>query len=117
MLLVVTTSKPINRREATMHPWIAGRIVETMQHDARGRVDQARLVREATRRSSPVLETETREPRRARAGLVVARLGLRMAGRRGEALARTTTVATSNPDPNHWSNPWTTCGATSTSTH
>jgi hypothetical protein len=53
-----------------MHPWITGRIVETMQHEARERA--------ARTRSRPAALVP--EPRRERVGLAVARLGYRIAG-------------------------------------
>jgi hypothetical protein len=88
-----------------MNPWITGRIIETMQQEARDRGAEARLGREARRH--PV-DREPRDPRRERFGLVVARIGLRIAGR---------TDTTTNPTTTTYrSNPWTTCGATSTST-
>jgi hypothetical protein len=98
-----------------MHPWIAGRIVETMQHDSRARSDHARLARTAVApRPLGAHDAEPREPYRARVGFALARVGLRIAGARDPAIARVVT-ATPATDPNHWSNPWTTCGATSTS--
>lgn len=54
-----------------MNPWIAGRIVETVQQEARKQGAQARQGRLA---GAP-------EPRRKRVGLAVSRLGLRIAGR------------------------------------
>ena len=72
-----------------MHPWITGRIIENMQHDARNRGDDARLGRVASQHRPPMqLEArEPREPRRERVGLAVARLGLRLAGRDPAPLA------------------------------
>jgi hypothetical protein len=66
-----------------MHPWIAGRIIENMQHEARSRADESRLGRVATQHRPPLQAEarEPREPRRERVGLAVARLGLRLAGR------------------------------------
>lgn len=66
-----------------MHPWITGRIIENMQHDARTRADNSRLGHVAAPRRRPMQAEarEPREPRRERVGLAVARLGLRLAGR------------------------------------
>jgi hypothetical protein len=92
-----------------MNPWITGRIIETMQQEARNRGAEARLGLEARRH--PVdrpIDVEPRDPRRERLGLAVARVGLRIAGRTDQPIA--TTRPTS-----YRSNPWTTCGATSTS--
>lgn len=61
-----------------MNPWVAGRIVEQMQIEARTRAHDDRVVHQAA---------QMREPRRERLGLAVARLGLRMAGRRAEPIA------------------------------
>jgi hypothetical protein len=75
-----------------MHPWITGRIVETMQHEARTRAAHSRTGR-----------APESEPRRERLGLAVARLGYRIAGcvprRDAEGLTG-----------------WTTCPATSSAT-
>ncbi|MGZ6979746.1 MAG: hypothetical protein ACXVJW_16670 [Acidimicrobiia bacterium] len=93
-----------------MNPWITGRIIETMQHDYRARGDEARLGRAATSPRRAAHEQaharNTESPRRERFGLAIARVGLRIAGRR--------TTPAPNLDASHWSNPWTTCGATST---
>ncbi len=62
-----------------MHPWITGRIIETMQHDARARGERERLGHAAAR--DRALAPEPREPRRERLGLALARVGLRLAGR------------------------------------
>jgi hypothetical protein len=70
-----------------MHPWITGRIIENMQHEARTRGDEARLGQAAPRRTP--MQAEAREPRRERVGLAVARLGLRVAGRDPGPLAPT----------------------------
>jgi hypothetical protein len=72
-----------------MHPWIAGRIIENMQHDARSRGDDARLGHIAAQRRPPLHSEvrEPREPRRERFGLAVARFGLRVAGRDTTPLA------------------------------
>ena len=111
MLMMVTES---TEPEAPMHPWITGRIIDTMQHDARARAEQQRLgevARHARARAAPT-RAATPLPRRERLGLAVARVGLRLAGpdgaRRGVRAALTTPDAT-------WTSPWTTCGATSTS--
>jgi hypothetical protein len=53
-----------------MHPWMAGRIVETMQREAR--------VRAAARGPAP--PRPARVGFRARLGLALARLGYRIAG-------------------------------------
>jgi hypothetical protein len=90
-----------------MNPWITGRIIETMQQEARNRGAEARLGREARRH--PV-DLEPRDPRRQRLGLAVARIGLRIAGRTDQPIAITRPTS-------YRSNPWTTCGATSTSSH
>jgi hypothetical protein len=105
------------RREATMNPWITGRIIEQMQHEARKNGEQARLGRQATHaetlRDGP---PEPREPRRTRIGLALARVGLRIAGRSAEPWAGPVATPPS-ARADEWSNPWTTCGATSTSPH
>lgn len=92
-----------------MHPWITGRIIDTMQHDARARAEQQRLghlARDSRTRSAPPL------PRgRERVGLAVARIGLRLAG---PDAARQGVRATPTRDAFR-STPWTTCGATSPS--
>jgi hypothetical protein len=101
-----------------MNPWITGRIIETMQQEARNRGDEARLGRQATSRPShqPAIEPEPREPRRTRIGLAVARLGLRIAGPHGEPAATAHAIyATPTIDSTYRSSPWTTCGAPSTS--
>jgi hypothetical protein len=72
-----------------MHPWITGRIVETMQDEAKARARHADLGR----------NVREHERRRQRIGRALASLGHRIAGRRDE---RPVTG-------------WTTCGATSTS--
>jgi hypothetical protein len=68
-----------------MNPWITGRIIETMQQEARNQGHQSRLGREAAlHRAAPperARAPEAREPRRERFGLAVARFGLRLAGR------------------------------------
>lgn len=117
-----------------MNPWIAGRIVETMQQEARKSGEQARLGRHATSHHQADV-SQTHEPRRTQVGLAVARLGLRIAGRHDELAttfrsslaaecwtadgrrpqAARRVVATPKPDSSYRSNPWTTCGATSTS--
>jgi hypothetical protein len=80
-----------------MHPWMTGRIVETMHHEARNRAAYVRTQNEARE-----LQRTTAEPRRERFGLAVARFGLRIAG--------------CEPKPELYVHPgWTTCGATSTS--
>jgi hypothetical protein len=112
-----------------MHPWIAGRIVETMQQQHRTESDRSRLGREAItyreqahrhHRDHHIDHTEDHEPRRARRGLAVARFGLRIAGHpNGKALRPSLASghdAMPSLNPEHWSNPWTTCGATSTPT-
>lgn len=93
-----------------MNPWITGRIIETMQQEARNRGDEARLGRQATARPrhQPVIEPEPRAPRRARIGLAVARLGLRIAGPRGEPVTAQRVYSTPNIDSTYRSNPWTT---------
>jgi hypothetical protein len=100
-----------------MNPWITGRIIETMQQEARNRGDEARLGRQATARpaSRRAIDPEPREPRRTRVGFAVARLGLRIAGRRGDVVTGQPVYATPNIDSSYRSNPWTTCGAPSTS--
>ena len=105
-----------------MNPWITGRIIETMQQEARNRGDEARLGRQATARPrhQPAIEREPRAPRRARLGLAVARLGLRIAGPRGKLVtarpvSSTPNISTPNIDSSYRSSPWTTCGAPSTS--
>jgi hypothetical protein len=69
-----------------MNPWMTGRIIEHMQAEARESARTAQLHRAAIahrRHAAP----EIREPRRARVGLAVARVGLRIAGRRAEPAA------------------------------
>jgi len=61
-----------------MNPWITGRIIETMQQEARKNGEQARLGHHAHLHRRAM--AAPREPRRARLGLAVARLGLRIAG-------------------------------------
>jgi hypothetical protein len=100
--------------EAAMHPWITGRIIETMQHDARARGERERLGHEVTaRRSAP--RVEPRQPRRTRVGLAVARAGLRLAGRDPTLPATAAAVPVREADPSRWSTSWTTCGAGSPS--
>ncbi len=104
-----------------MNPWIAGRIIETMQQEAQRNGAEARLGRQATARRTRAPSVEAaREPRRARIGLAVARLGLRIAGRHDAAVAARTarpTFPTADRNPSYRSDSWTTCGATSTSSH
>ena len=102
-----------------MHPWMTGRIIETMQHEARARGDNARLGHVATHRERPrpAMGAEPHEPRRERLGLAVARFGLRLARRDATLRAPPPALAIRNHDADQWSNPWTTCGATSTSPH
>ena len=100
-----------------MNPWITGRIIETMQQEARNRGDEARLGRQATARPrhERAIHAEPRAPRRTRIGLAVARLGLRIAGPRGDQVTARTVSPTPNLDSTYRNNPWTTCGAPSTS--
>ena len=63
-----------------MNPWVAGRIVEQMQIEARNRGRDAQLVPRAIRAEARAKAVHEREPRRERVGLAVARLGLRIAG-------------------------------------
>jgi hypothetical protein len=56
-----------------MNPWVTGRIVEQIQIEARNAASRDRTHRDATR-----------EAKRERVGLAVARLGLRIAGRKPE---------------------------------
>jgi hypothetical protein len=100
-----------------MNPWIAGRIVETMQQEARKNGEQDRLGRHATahRRPASVASPERHRPR-VGLGLAVARLGFRIAGRRDEAAITRSAFRSRTTDSTYRSNPWTTCGATSTST-
>ncbi len=67
-----------------MNPWVTGKIIEQMQREARDNARRARLQREAglRRRHATVA---TREPRRERLGLAVARFGFRIAGCRAES--------------------------------
>jgi hypothetical protein len=69
-----------------MNPWITGRIIEQMQADARESAHQSRLHRDAMAQRRQAA-ADTREPRRERLGLAVARVGLRIAGRSADATA------------------------------
>ena len=68
-----------------MNPWITGRLIDQMQAETRNRAQQDRLHRDA--RAFRRITTRSPEPHRARVGLAVARLGLRMAGRSTEPAA------------------------------
>jgi hypothetical protein len=72
-----------------MHPWIAGRIVTTLQEEARRHAAEARTGR--------ALVSPPR--RRERLGLAVARVGLRIAG-------RASPTATAGQ---RWNGGWSTC--------
>jgi hypothetical protein len=100
-----------------VNPWITGRIVETMQQEARKNGERARLGRHATAHRQPasVAPTEHRRPR-VSLGLAVARLGFRIAGRGDEAAITRPAFTSLTIDSSNRNNPWTTCGATSTST-
>jgi hypothetical protein len=74
-----------------MNPWIAGRIIETMQQEARARGEEARLGRGAA----------PRPPRKARIGLAVARIGLRLAGESTHAAPRDSTRLTPHLGSRH----------------
>ena len=102
-----------------MNPWITGRIIETMQQEARNRGDEARLGRQDTARPrhQHAIEPDPRAPRRARIGLAVARLGLRIAGPRGKLVTARPVYSTPTIDSTSRISPWTTCGAASTSSH
>ena len=69
-----------------MNPWVTGRIIEQVQTEARERAREAELHRAAVTYRKQVA-AETCEPRRARVGLAVARIGLRIAGRPAEPAA------------------------------
>ena len=68
ILLVVSNNEPSHSREATMNPWIAGRIIETMQQEARksGDAGPARAARPPTHRSrrQAMADATPRGPRR-----------------------------------------------------
>jgi len=100
--------------EAPMHPWITGRIIDTMQHDARARAEQQRLgdVARHARHRAAATGAPPLPGRRERVGLAVARIGLRLAG--PDAARRGVRATPTAPDAT-WSTPWTTCGATSPS--
>ena len=67
-----------------MNPWVAGRIIEQVQIEARKTAAREHLMHQAAT-----------EPRRERLGLAVARFGLRIAGRRADPV----TVARRFPAP------------------
>lgn len=69
-----------------MNPWVAGRIVEQIHVEA-----QKNAHRERTHHA----HRAATEPRRERLGLAVARIGLRIAGRRADRV----TVARRFPAP------------------
>jgi hypothetical protein len=72
-----------------MNPWVAGRIIEQMQIEARGRAHKDRLAHQvADHRHEPGLPgTRPHDSKRERFGLAVARVGLRIAGRSAEQIA------------------------------
>jgi hypothetical protein len=72
-----------------MNPWVAGRIIEQMQIEARSRAHEDRLAHQvADHRQEPGLSgTPPHDPKRQRFGLAVARVGLRIAGRSAEQIA------------------------------
>ncbi len=67
-----------------MNPWVAGRIVEQIHVEARKNAHREHQAHQSTA-----------EPRRERLGLAVARVGLRIAGRRTDRV----TVARRFPAP------------------
>ena len=97
-----------------MHPWITGRIIDTMQRDARARAEEQRLGGAARdgRTRAAATGAAALPRRRERVGLAVARVGLRLAG--ADAARRGVRATAPSPDATRRA-PWTTCGATSPS--
>ena len=62
-----------------MNPWVAGRIVEQIHVEAQKNAHREHQSRQSHRAIA--------EPRRERVGLAVARIGLRIAGRRADRIA------------------------------
>jgi hypothetical protein len=69
-----------------MNLWVTGRIIDQMQAEARENARRDQLHRAAVTHRRQVAAADC-EPRRARVGLAVARIGLRIAGRPAEPAA------------------------------